>query len=203
MPKESTPAIPVLLGTSRVGCRSAAVARLLWGELESRGGLRTELIDLAVLDLPVMRHRLGDSDNPPAGAIELSSKLSLADGLVIVAPEYKNGYPGSLKNAFDYLEAGILRRQPIGIVTVSSGGFGGINCLAQLRLVCLAMGGIPIPLVFPVSRVEEAFDQAGSLRDPKLTARMGAFLDELIWYTQALARQRERDAVISPISPGR
>ena len=78
---------------------------------------------------------------------------------MIVAPEYKNGYPGSLKNAFDYLPAGILRRTPVGIVTVSSGGFGGLNCLAQLRLVCLAMGGVPIPVALPVSRVDEAFDE--------------------------------------------
>ena len=64
---------------------------------------------------------------------------------MIIAPEYKNGYPGSLKNALDYLRPEVFRRKPIGIVTVSAGGFGGINCLAQLRLVCLAMGEVPIP----------------------------------------------------------
>jgi NAD(P)H-dependent FMN reductase len=49
---------------------------------------------------------------------------------VTVAPDYKNGYTGSLKNAFDYLAAGILRCKLIGIVTVSSGGFGGLDCSA-------------------------------------------------------------------------
>ena len=190
MPEQPRPAIPVLLGTSRVGCRSARVARSLLGELESRSVIHTELIDLARLDLPVMRYRLGDTDSPPAGATELSTKLTLASGLLIVAPEYKNGYPGSLKNAIDYLEAGILRRKPIGIVTVSSGGFGGLNCLAQLRLVCLALGGVPIPVTLPVSKVDEAFDELGSLRDPKLAARVRPFLDELVWYTLALAHQR-------------
>ena len=51
MPEESRPSIPVLLGTSRVGRRSAHVARLLLGELETRSGIDTELIDLADLDL--------------------------------------------------------------------------------------------------------------------------------------------------------
>jgi chromate reductase, NAD(P)H dehydrogenase (quinone) len=190
MPEQSRPSIPVLLGTSRVGCRSAGVARSLLRELEARAAIHTELIDLAGLDLPVMRHRLGATDSPPDGAIELSTKLTNASGLLIVAPEYKNGYPGSLKNAFDYLEAAILRRKPIGIATVSSGGFGGLNCLAQLRLVCLALGGVPIPATLPVSNVGEAFDELGGLRDPKLAARIGPFLDELIWYTLALARQR-------------
>src|SRR4029077_15546859 len=104
MPDQSKLSIPVLLGTSRVGCRSAGVARTLLRALIDRGGTRAELIDLAALDLPVMHHRLGDTESPPAGAVELSMKLTGAAGLLIVAPEYKNGYPGALKNAIDYLE---------------------------------------------------------------------------------------------------
>jgi NAD(P)H-dependent FMN reductase len=191
-PDGSRLSIPILLGTIRAGRRSAHVARLLLGELERREEVDTELIDLADLDLPVMRHRLGETDSSPPGAVGLSAKLAGADGLLIVAPEYKNGYPGSLKNALDYLEAGILRRKPVGIVTVSSGGFGGLNCLAQLRLVCLALGGVPIPASLPVSRVDEVFDEPGGLRDPKMAARVGPFLDELTWYAQALARHRGR-----------
>jgi NAD(P)H-dependent FMN reductase len=187
MPEEPRLNIPVLLGTIRVGRRSAHVARLLLGRLEGRNDVATALIDLADLDIPVMRDRLGETDDAPSGAVGLSEKLIRADGLVIVAPEYKNGYPGSLKNAFDYLPAGVLRRKPIGIATVSSGGFGGLNCLAQLRLVCLAMGGVPIPVAFPVSRVDEAFHQPGGLRDAKLAARVDPFVDELIWYTRALS----------------
>src|SRR3954469_25453593 len=110
--------IPVLLGTLRAGRRSAHVVRLLLDRLEGRGEVGTSLIDLADLDLPGMRRRLGETDDAPSGAIGLSEKLGNADGLLIVAPEYKNGSPGSLKNAFDSLPAGILRRKPIGIVTV-------------------------------------------------------------------------------------
>jgi len=194
MADQSRPAIPILLGTARIGCRSAGVARAFLSALTERGGTITGLIDLAVLNLPVMRDRIGGSELAPPAAIELSEKMRVADGLLIVAPEYKNGYPGALKNAFDYLPAGILKRKPIGIVTVSSGGFGGLNCLAQLRLVCLAMGGIPIPLTLPVSHVEESVDQEGGVRDPKLAVRIGPFLDELVWYAEALLEQRRKDA---------
>jgi NAD(P)H-dependent FMN reductase len=193
MSEESRLSILVLLGTIRAGRRSAHVARLLLGQLEGRGEVTTALIDLADLDLPVMRHRLGESDGAPSGAIRLSEELGRADGLLIVAPEYKNGYPGSLKNALDYLAAGILRRKPIGIVTVSSGGFGGLNCLAQLRLVCLAMGGVPIPVALPVSRVDEAFDEDGGLHDAKLASRAAPFLDEFVWYTRALTHACRRE----------
>ena len=168
------------------------MAGLLFGELANRDGIDTELIDLAELQIPLMSHRLGETDSPPPGASELSAKLTQADGLLIVVPEYKSSYPGSLKNALDYLEAGILKRKPIGIVTVSSGAFGGLNCLAQLRLVCLAMGGVPIPVTFPVPRVDDAFDEQGGLRDPKLVARAASFVDELIWYASALSGSHVR-----------
>jgi hypothetical protein len=59
-----------------------------------------------------------------------------------------------------------------------------------LRLVCLAMGSVPIPVALPVSRVDEAFDEAGTLRDPKLADRVGPFIDELTWYARALASPR-------------
>jgi hypothetical protein len=52
------------------------------------------------------------------------------------------------------------------------------------------MGGVPIPVTLPVSQVDEAFDEPGGLRDAKLAARVGPFLDELIWYARALAGSR-------------
>ncbi len=178
---------PVLLGSCRIGRRSGHVADLIVRTLRVRTGVATELFDLAEYEFPLMKQRLEEMHEPPALLARLRQQLCEADGLIIVAPEYKNGYPGVLKNALDYLEAGILSRKPVGIATVSSGGFGGLNCLAQLRLVCLAMGGLPIPATFPVSRVQEAFSETGELVDKGLTPKLGKFIDELIWYTEALA----------------
>ena len=53
------------------------------------------------------------------------------------------------------------------------------------------MGGVPIPVVFPVSSVDSAFDEAGNPLDPRLESRRGQFLDELLWYTRR-SRVRER-----------
>jgi NAD(P)H-dependent FMN reductase len=126
-------------------------------------------------------------DPPPPALAGFASALAGADAILIVAPEYKNGYPGVLKNALDHLPPNIFRRKPIGICTVSSGGFGGINCLAQLRLVCLAMGGVPIPVHLPISHVKESFGDDGALLNPKIDVRAAEFLSELLWYAEALA----------------
>jgi len=184
--------IPVILGSVRRGRRSPVVARWVHRRLTGRGGVASELVDLAELDLPVMQERLRMRDDPPPGLEGLSHRIDRADGLVIVTPEYNNGIPGAVKNALDYLLPE-FQRMPVGVVTVSAGGFGGVSCLAQMRLVLLAMGAVPVPASLPVSRVQDAFDDGGEPTDENLTARADRFLDELVWWVRAAHRQRSDD----------
>jgi NAD(P)H-dependent FMN reductase len=180
--------IPILLGSVRRNRRSPMVGRWLHRELEMDERITTRLVDLEELALPIMEERLRMRDDPPPGAVTLSEAIAAGDGLVIVTPEYNHGYPGVLKNALDYLLPE-LKRKPVGIVTVSAGGFGGINCLAQLRLVLLAMGAAPIPASLPVSRVGQSFSDEGPT-DADFGERATRFVDELVWWTEAVRRQR-------------
>jgi NAD(P)H-dependent FMN reductase len=180
--------IPVLVGSVRRKRQSPKVARWLHGILEADDRVSSELLDLEELALPIMEERLRMRDDPPPGAVRLSEAVAAGDGLVIVTPEYNNGYPGVLKNALDYLLPE-LRRKPVGIVTVSAGGFGGVSCLAQLRQVLLAMGAAPIPASLPISRVGESFDDDGP-NDEAIADRAARFAGELLWWVEAVARQR-------------
>jgi NAD(P)H-dependent FMN reductase len=179
--------IPVLIGSVRRKRQSPKVARWLHRRLAADDRVASELLDLEELALPIMEERLRLRDDPPPGAVRLSAAVAAADGLLIVTPEYNNGYPGVLKNALDYLLPE-LKRKPVGIATVSAGGFGGISCLAQLRLVLLAMGAAPIPASLPVSRVGQSFDDDGPT-DLAFAERADAFLAELRWWTEAARRQ--------------
>jgi NAD(P)H-dependent FMN reductase len=194
---EVTVSMPVLLGATREGRRSVHVARFVLDAIRVRDGVKSELIDLTEFELPILRQRPHETDQPPPGYETFRALIGRADGLIIVTPEYKGGIPGVLKNALDLLDPGIFRRKPIGIVTVSAGGFGGINCLAQLRLVCLAMGGIPIPNTFAVSEVDRVFSSQGTANDPRLATRLAPFLDDLTWYVRATTRQRHLE--LSPV----
>ncbi len=91
----------------------------------------------------------------------------------------------------DYLLPG-YRRKPIAIVTVSAGGFGGLNCLAQLRLVTLGLWAFPVPASLPVSRVQESFDEDGNPKVPSYEKRAKAFIDEVLWFTEAIATQKDK-----------
>ena len=183
--------IPIIGGSTRRDRQSIKVARFVFAKLQKRKGVETELLDLLEYNFPIMEERLHHRDDPPPRLREYADKIARADALIIVAPEYNNGYPGVLKNALDYLLPE-YERKPIGIVTVSAGGFGGINCLAQLRLVTLGMGAFPIPESLPVSRVRDSFRDDGTPNDPAYEKRAAVFLDEVLWFAEAIADRKAK-----------
>ena len=160
--------IPIIWGSTRRDRQSPKAACFVHERMCRYEQIETELIGLPEYDFPIMEERLRFRDDPPPGLREFSEKITRADSLVIVTPEYNNGYPGVLKNALDYLLPE-YHRKPIAIVTVLAGGFGGLNCLAQLRLVTLGMGAFPIPASLPVSRVQDSFDEDGNPKAPRRT----------------------------------
>jgi NAD(P)H-dependent FMN reductase len=97
-----------------------------------------------------------------------------------------------LKNALDYLLPE-YERKPVGIVTVSAGGFGGLTCLAQLRLVTIGMGAFPIPESLPVSKVRDSFKEDGTPNDPGYEKRAAVFLDEVLWFAEAIADRKAKE----------
>ncbi len=181
--------IPVILGSTRRGRLSERVALFVHKKLEGSERVDTEMLDLLEYDFPIMEERLHMRDDPPPGLTEYAEKIERAAGLVIVTPEYNNGYPGVLKNALDYLSPKLYGRKPIGIVTVSAGAGGG-TCLAQLRLVTLGLGAVPIPAAMLVTRVKDQFSETGQPLDPKWETQADRFIETLLWFTEALSAGR-------------
>ena len=184
--------IPIIVGSTRRDRQSIKVARFVLKKTQQRPGVETELLDLLEYNFPIMEERLHLRDDPPPRLKEYGEKIGRADSIIIVTPEYNNGYPGVLKNALDYLLPE-YERKPIGIVTVSAGGFGGITCLAQLRLVTIGMGAFPIPESLPVSRVRDSFKEDGTPNDPAYEKHAAGFLDELLWFTEAIADRKAKE----------
>ncbi len=52
------------------------------------------------------------------------------------------------------------------------------------------LGMASIPSLFPVPKVQDAFDERGQAKDPAWERRVGRFLDELEWHARALKAAR-------------
>jgi len=180
--------IPVILGTARKGRASAAVADLMVSQIATRTGVKTELIDIATLPMPVDDAGEGIKDSRFAGL------MAAADGLVIVTPEYNHGYPGLLKHVLDSCLKEYIHKA-VGIVGVSAGGFGGTRVVEHLLPVMRELGLVTIFWDVNVSNARKAFDETGALRDTALLQRIDKFLRELFWMSRTLRYGREKVAV--------
>lgn len=177
--------IPVILGTTRRGRMSAHVARFVTGELAKRPGIATELIDIAEMPLPI--DGAGDEIKDPV----FSQKMESADGLVIVAPEYNHSFPGLLKHVLDTCLEEYIHKAA-GIVGVASGPFGGTRVVENLLPVLRELGLMTTFTDLNFSKVGDAFDEEGKLKNEEAWARRTAnFLDELVWMSTVLRYGRE------------
>jgi NAD(P)H-dependent FMN reductase len=176
--------IPLILGTPRKGRASENVARFVLGELEKQGGVETELID--VRDL-----RLSPEDEGEAiKEAGFSGKMSRADGLVIVTPEYNHGYPGLLKHALDTNLKEYIHKA-VGLCGVSAGGFGGTRVVENLLPVLRELGLVTIFWDGNFSGAHKLFDESGKILDDSYARRIDKFLKELIWMARVLRHGRE------------
>jgi NAD(P)H-dependent FMN reductase len=176
--------IPVILGTTRQGRMSAAVANLLVNEIAKRPSLETELIDIANVKLPT--DDAGEAIKDPG----FSMRMEHADGLVIVAPEYNHGYCGLLKHVLDSCLKEYIHKA-VGIVGVSAGPWGGTRVIENLLPVLRELGLVNIFWDVNFANVQKAFDAEGGLLDQAYIRRIDKFLKELTWMATTLRHGRE------------
>ena len=181
--------VAVILGSVRRDRMGDRAARLVVGELESRGH-DVHLVDPLELQLPLLdrmykEHAAGEA---PEKLESLAQLYRSVDGFLVVSAEYNHGIPPALKNLLDhFLEEYFWR--PSGIVCYSAGGFGGVRAAMQLRMTLAELGMPSIPSILPIPRIAETISADGVAAD--ITVRsMNRFLDEFLWYAGALAEAR-------------
>lgn len=177
--------IPVILGTARQGRQSEHVANFVLSEMKKRPEIETELIDVRKLKM-----RLDDAGEEMKDP-DYAEKMTRADGLVIVTPEYNHGYPGLLKHALDMCLEEYIHKA-VGLVGVSAGPFGGSRVIEQLVQVVRELGLAVTFTDVNFSKVRDAFDEQGKLKEEKYVGRVAEFLNELVWMSRVLRYGREK-----------
>jgi NAD(P)H-dependent FMN reductase len=180
--------IPVILGTTRKGRMSAHAARFMVERIEKRQGVTTELIDLSKLPMPT--EDAGEGTKDPAFA----EKMSMADALVIVTPEYNHSFPGLLKHVLDSCLKEYIHKAA-GIVGVSAGPFGGVRAIQDFLPVIRELGLVNIFWDVNFGNVGSVFDDSGKLLDDAFIKRADKFLNELVWMAKTLRYGRDHIAL--------
>jgi NAD(P)H-dependent FMN reductase len=187
----------VISGSERGGSLNRRLAAVGADAARARGA-QVSAFDLRALALPVYDGDLQKAQGVPDGARRLRDALRDSDALLLVTPEY-NGFPPPLViNAFDWLSrleaedghaSGLATTagKPAGLMSASPGLLGGLRSLNFTRqYLSMAFAMMPVPQQFALARANEAFDEAGALKDAKAQAAVESVLAALLRVAAAL-----------------
>ena len=128
--------IAIIIGSVRTGRFGDRVGAWVHKRLtDADVSIEPDLIDLAGLSFP--------SDMSPHGDVtDFAERITGADAVIVVTPEYNHGYPGPLKVAIDALRQ---EWQAKPIAFVSYGGMsGGLRAVEALRPVFAELHAVTI-----------------------------------------------------------
>jgi chromate reductase len=175
MQSSSSKKILAISGSLRTGSSNHAILRFL-GEM-AHAGFEYNIYD-GLAQLPHFDPGL-DNDDPPATVSSLRKLLAEADGIIICAPEYAYGVPGSLKNALDWtVSSGSLYDKPLALITASTGGE---NAHAALLLILTALNANVVKdatLLIPFIRSK--MDGEGKITDIETSENLKKAFDCLL-----------------------
>ena len=188
-----TPRILVLAGSLRAASLNKMLAREA-ATLARAAGAEVTLIDLKDFPLPIYDGDVEAADGLPANARKLKDLFIAHHGLIIACPEYNAGMTAVLKTVIDWVsrqhgdESGTVpyEGKVVGLCSAAGGQFAGIRSMEAARNVLMNLGCLVVPKRLGIARANQAFDEAGRLKDPQLVTGLDAVVKQVVQVAGAL-----------------
>jgi len=140
-----------------------------------KAGAEVTYLDLRDLPMPLFDEDLEAREGIPANVRQFKELMKAHQGLLISCPEYNSSITPLLKNAIDWAsrpeegEPGLacFRDKVAGLMSISPGALGGLRGLVHVRAILGNIGVLVLPDQKAVPKAFEAFNDDGSLKDPK------------------------------------
>lgn len=179
--------IALIVGSVRSGRLADCLVTWLRARLDRVDWLTLDVVDLADVELP-------PQDMAPGATTAISERLRAAEGFLVLTPEYNHSFPGSLKNAIDW-HVDEWARKPVGFVAYGAGS-GGIRAVEQLRQVFAELRATTVRNAVHLPQPWDRLDDRGDFdADGPTDAALGATLEDLRWWAEALRTARTRELV--------
>ena len=194
--------VQIIIGSTRPGRVSKKVAYWVANELKEIKDVNAEMVDLADYNLPMLDEPISPQYNPSrkpnAIAQKFLNKISEADAYILVTPEYNRSTSAVLKNALDYIDFQFAKKP---VALVAHGSTGGAQAVSHLRGILPALKAVTTPsATYLIGGVASAINDDGVMSEDVASQPYGpktslqAALQELKWYSDALAAARANDA---------
>ena len=170
-----TRTIATIVGSLRANSNSERIARAI--AAEAPAALKFDFVPVG--ELPLYNPDL-ETDSPPAAWTAFRERMSNADAVLFVTPEYNRSIPAAVKNALDVGSRpwgkSIWSAKPAAVVSSSPGPISGFGANHHLRqsLVFLDMPVVQQPEMY-LQVGNDWFDDAGKLTKDDTRAFLAKF----------------------------
>ena len=180
--------IVILSGTNRHGSNTRKAAAQVEAAYKSLG-VETQLLDLA--HLPAELFSPSSYAEKPAAFKKFTDAILVADGVVIVTPEYNGSVPGILKYFIDMLPfPESFEQRPVCFVGLAAGIWGALRPVEQLQ----AIFGYRNAFIFPervfIPGIGKLLDAAGQFTSPDLEKRLKSQAEGFTGFVEKLREKK-------------
>lgn len=193
--RESTPPRPARLGY-RVALACEQYLRMAYPDIE------IELIDpldpiiKPVFEQAVFKPQFSYAQGKaPVGLEQLAQKISLADGYVMISPEYNHSLSPALAHLLNHFGSSRFAFKSSAIVTYSAGQWGGMRAGVGMRTFLAELGCLPVSAMVHLPHAQNVFDEQGQfLPSVDVMAWQGYFgrtFSQLVWWATATKNHRQ------------
>lgn len=151
-------------------------------------------MDVEIIDIRSLPHfDQDDEQNPPQTVVDFKKRITEAEGVIIVTPEYNWSIPGVLKNAIDWASRvdRVFIGKPVMTVGVTLGMLGTVRAQQHLREI-LASPGIQAKVLPPggnevlINFADQKFDPStGRMVDQRALAFLDGVIDQFVKFVQS------------------
>lgn len=180
--------ITIVSGSPRKQSFNIRTALNLENELKKKG-VEITLVDMRNISLPMIQTVWEKPESVPTEFQSLWNAINDSEALIFVSPEYNGGYSPAMKNMIDHFPKSAFQRKAFGIVTGSTGAFGGMRAAQQMQQLAMALFAIPSPAMLVVPNVDKKFNADGSLADLTFQNSIDRFVNEYLWLAGKLIGQ--------------
>lgn len=192
--------LAIVTGSTRPGRMTPRQSQWIAKTANKMEDVEAKVVDLQDYPMPFMNEAISPRYNPNreiAPAVQKwLDKIGGFDAYVFVTPEYNHTIPAELKNAFDFM-TWELQHKPAAVA--SHGTVGGARAALTLKEVLSEGQAVVIPKFSAVAGMSNLIDEQGTLAAEAAEnpygpqAQLDAMLEELKWYSDALAAARRAD----------
>ena len=177
--------IEIVSGSPRKGSVTHRLVMFLEKYLRNKTAHTIGIIDVRDWAMPLLQQDVySQTTKAPEALQPLAQRVFNANAFIVVTPEYNGSYTAALKNVFDHFPK--QARKAFGIVTASTGAFGGLRASQQLQLLIHGLFGIASPYMLITPHIDRKFDHEGNLLDDAFQKNIEVFISEFLWLAESL-----------------